>query len=338
MYFDPRNIQDGLFPHNGHNANQLRFLLKYAILAPSHYNAQPWKFQLDRDCVNVYLDQARVSRISDPDTRESVISCGAAAEMLEVAAHYFGKSSRIKVNKDESGGPLANIALTGRHDPSAINVAHFHAIKHRQTNRNWFVDAELPESTVDDCQLFAKKLGIELLVSQDTETTKRLASVTQRAVQRQFSNPWYRFEFTSWLRSTISFKPDGLTGFGFYRTKIPYPLSRPLLQWFGFGASTSKYNHNKLITGSPTLAIISSRDDSRASWINTGRVLSHFLLSLTASNLSASFMNQGIQEQDLRRQLHQIFGSLAKPQLILRIGKASQVQWTPRRPVEKTLI
>jgi hypothetical protein len=49
-------------------------------------------------------------------------------------------------------------------------------------------------------------------------------------------------------------------------------------------------------------------------------------------------MNQAIQEPNLRDQVINIFGCKAKPQLILRIGAAQKVQWTPRLPVEDCMI
>lgn len=338
LRFDPRDISDELFPYDGSKTSQLRFLLQYAILAPSHYNAQPWKFQLGSDSLDVYLDTNRVSRISDPDARESIISCGAATGVLEIAARYFGLRSEVIIDAAENQCRLVKFKLTGKHDPSSTDITLFHAIRRRQTNRNWFDDAELPDSLIANSLSVAKHLGLELAINREATIINKFASVVQKAVQRQFSNPWYRLEFASWIRAVISFKFDGVTGFGFYRPRIPSLLARPILRWFGLSSSTGRYNQRKLITGSPTLAIIATKDDSKASWINTGRMLSHFLLSLTSKGLSASFMNQGIQEADLRRQIQQLFKVNNNPHLVLRIGHGTSVKWTPRRPVEDTLI
>ncbi|MCP3863830.1 MAG: hypothetical protein GY923_08330 [Aestuariibacter sp.] len=135
MVENVREIKDGLFPFNGDELHQLTFLLNYAILAPSHYNAQPWRFRLSNNGLDIILDKQRVSRFVDPHSREAVISCGAAIGMIEVAAHYFGFAVNINYENTANSDLLAHINLAGHYDPSADENAWFHAIKIRQTNR-----------------------------------------------------------------------------------------------------------------------------------------------------------------------------------------------------------
>ena len=51
------NKQD--FPYAGSGAEKLLFLLRYAILAPSSHNTQPWKFLVGEDEIQVFADLAR---------------------------------------------------------------------------------------------------------------------------------------------------------------------------------------------------------------------------------------------------------------------------------------
>ena len=39
-------IKEGDFPRGGSMREKLEFLVRYAILAPSSHNAQPWKFRV----------------------------------------------------------------------------------------------------------------------------------------------------------------------------------------------------------------------------------------------------------------------------------------------------
>lgn len=338
MVDNVREIKDGLFPFNGDELHQLTFLLNYAILAPSHYNAQPWRFRLSKYGLDIILDKQRVSRFVDPHSREAIISCGAAIGMIEVAAHYFGSAVKIKYEKATERDLLAHINIAGHYDPSDEDIAWFHAIKHRQTNRRYFDDTEPPNQVFDSVEGYANSLAVQLSLSTDIAAIAKFSDMIERAVKRQFTQPWFRFEFTSWQRSMLSLKPDGLTGHGFYHTTLPNLLSKPMLNWFNWGASIGKYNVNKCRHGSPTFAVIATANDDKTDWLNTGRLLTFFLLGLAHHRLSVSYMNQAIQEPDLRKQLPPVLQSLKYPQLILRIGKASPVHFTARRSVEQTML
>lgn len=111
----------------------------------------------------------------------------------------------------------------------------------------------------------------------------------------------------------LSFKPDELTGHGFYHTELPNLLFKPMLNWFNWGSSIGKYNVGKCRHGSPTLAVIATVNDDRSDWLNTGRILTIFLLELVHQGLSVSYMNQAIQVTDLRKQLAPIFRSKQYP-------------------------
>jgi hypothetical protein len=51
-----------------------KFLLRYAVLAPSGHNAQPWQFGLTGDGVLVYADYSRRLPVANPDDRELIMS------------------------------------------------------------------------------------------------------------------------------------------------------------------------------------------------------------------------------------------------------------------------
>lgn len=336
--FAPRQTNDEFFPYSGSKEARLRFMLKYAILAPSHYNAQPWKFRVVSDGVEILRDTSRGSNIVDPNFRELTISCGASVRMIEVAARYFASIPSVLLPDKNQSDHLARVELEHEDDPSTQDILLFHAIKQRQTNRGWFNDAVLPYNVVKSCNTVAKELGLSLAFTREEKLKTKFASLTAMAVRKQLSMPWYRLEFSSWLRSKFSFKPDGFTGFGFFSKDLPLPITKTRMKWMNQGKQIGDFNHDKVVNGSPILAVISTNTDTQESWTNTGRMLSHLLLELTAVGLSASFMNQAIQEPKLRGQVTGLFDCDVRPQLILRIGSARKVQWTPRMPVEDSLI
>ena len=80
------SILEADFPHSGTREEQLRFLVNYAVLAPSNHNTQPWKFCIHDDSLDVLVDKSSALNFIDPLFRQLAISCGAAIGMFEVAA------------------------------------------------------------------------------------------------------------------------------------------------------------------------------------------------------------------------------------------------------------
>jgi hypothetical protein len=58
------------FPSDGSLEAQARFLLRYAVLAPSSHNSRPWRFDVDGGVVTVSADETRWLPAADPDRRE----------------------------------------------------------------------------------------------------------------------------------------------------------------------------------------------------------------------------------------------------------------------------
>ena len=73
-----------------------RALVGAAVLAPSHWNAQPWRFEVDADELRVLLDPRRVLPLDDPDQRFAQMSLGAALENLLVAARAWGQQPTVR--------------------------------------------------------------------------------------------------------------------------------------------------------------------------------------------------------------------------------------------------
>ena len=106
LILDPWQVQADDFPVNGKTSEKLKFLLNYAILAPSGHNTQPWLFKIVDDGVELYVDQTRALPVADPEFRELIISCGAALFNLKIALRYFGLQDIVEVFPHEQNSDL----------------------------------------------------------------------------------------------------------------------------------------------------------------------------------------------------------------------------------------
>jgi len=86
----PWQVSERDFPREGSSTEKMKFLLRYAILAPSSHNSQPWKFRIQDSEINIFTDKDRWLKVADADQRELYISVGCALENLLIAAEHFG--------------------------------------------------------------------------------------------------------------------------------------------------------------------------------------------------------------------------------------------------------
>src|SRR6185295_227447 len=73
------SVRESDFPKHGTPEEKLRFLVRYAILAPSPRNSQPWRFEVDARRVCVYADLSRALHGADPGKRDLYVSLGCAS-------------------------------------------------------------------------------------------------------------------------------------------------------------------------------------------------------------------------------------------------------------------
>jgi hypothetical protein len=105
-------VDAGDYPADAPLDERLRFLLRYAILAPSSHNSQPWRFRIEGNAVHVAADESRWLRAADPDRRELFVSLGCAVENLVVAAERFGFDPAVSY-PDGGTDRVATVTMDG---------------------------------------------------------------------------------------------------------------------------------------------------------------------------------------------------------------------------------
>jgi hypothetical protein len=80
-----------------------RDLIRYATLAASSHNTQPWKFRIRQDSITVLPDFSRRCPAVDPDDSHLFKSLGCAAENIVHAAAAQGFSADVRFDPGEEG-------------------------------------------------------------------------------------------------------------------------------------------------------------------------------------------------------------------------------------------
>ena len=335
---DPWMIAEQTYPASGSREEQLRFLLIYAILAPSSHNTQPWHFRLTDQSVVVLADRSRGLAIVDPDDRELTISCGAALFHLQQALRCYDFQETTEMLPDpRQPDLLARVRFSPGGAATAEDLTLLAAIPRRVTNRAAYSTEPVPDAVLDALREPAAAAGAWFRVLDSDEARATAAELIATGDRQQWADPRFRRELASWMRPDHTNASDGMPGYGFGIGELESLVAPLLIRTFDMGRGRAAKDED-LAHGSPVLAVLGTTDDATAARLAAGQAVARVLLKLTTETLSASFLNQPNEIPALRTRLAQAIGQAGSPQMLMRIGYGPAARHTPRRPVADVLL
>jgi len=271
--------------------------------APSKHNTQPWSFVVGEDSLEIWPDPARDPPDADPRLRELVLACGAATELACVAIRAIGHEPEVELLPDGPGGALARLREGGARVVSDADRALCAAIASRRTDRGPLDASGLGTDLPFLLQRAAGAHGVGLRLISSLEDRAAVARLVERADRMQAG------------RGDVEPQPT------------PQPTPRP------GGAPNSRPGADRPIVG-----VLWTDGDEPLDWLRAGRGLAAVLLLATNRGASASYLNQPIEQRELRNEVREHLSLGGPPQLILRIGAGGPVLPTPRRSVEDVVV
>jgi hypothetical protein len=339
MSTQERGIASGAeraFPFWAGPAERLRFLLQWAILAPSRHNAQPWIFEIEGDELRVYADASRTLPVADPDGRQLVMSCGAAIVNLRLAAQHFGHATTAEILRSHRrDGLLARVRLEERRATTPEAEEMFQAIPRRRTNRLPLDGREPSEGFVTALLREARREGAWLRPVEESER-RAVGELVAEGDRLQWSSSRFRAELARWSRHNGTLRRDGMPGYALGMSDAA-ALVQPLLMRFTNPGREEADRDRRRATCCKALLVLSTPRDGTAEWIAAGEALQRILLRAAAAGLYASYFAQPIENQDLRRRLGDVLAHPGIPQVMFRLGYGLDVRPVPRRPVDEVL-
>ncbi|HSQ61533.1 MAG TPA: nitroreductase [Acidobacteriota bacterium] len=338
---DPWRVREEDFPSIGPSASKLRFLLQYAVLAPSGHNTQPWLFRIVGDHVDVYADRTRALPVVDPEDRALTISCGAAIQNLTLALRHFGYREKVDFLPDPKDPDfLARVEIAGVHRTTDADRRLFRAILGRRTNRLSFESRPLPGDLLAALAEEAEIAGAHLVVTQDAPPKDAIATLIAEGDRTQLRDPSFRRELAAWIHPARHRTRDGIPGTALGVSLVLDSIATPALslvvRTFDIGRGRAATDR-ALAEGSPALTTIWTAGDTPRHWLVAGMALARVLLRAQGAGVSASYLNQPIEVPTLRPRFRQLIGIAGYPQLLLRLGYGPSLDPTPRRAVEETM-
>ena len=178
-----------------HIEQQLRSLVRYAVLAPSTRNSQPWRFTIERNTVRVWADPGRRLQVADPDGRELHLSLGCALENLLVAGALLGYRHEVACFPDLGAPDLA--AVVGFHPsfrtPSAQGPT-LESLQLRHTAHRPFLAREVSPPSLERLRSVAGEPGVRFALCERADRRRSADVLSVRAVATLFGDDAYRRE------------------------------------------------------------------------------------------------------------------------------------------------
>ncbi|MDX6233675.1 MAG: hypothetical protein QOH68_2735 [Nocardioidaceae bacterium] len=304
-----------------------RLLLTAATSAPSLHNSQPWSFEIDNGRLAVYAEPSRQLSRSDPAGRSLLISCGAALFNLRVAAEHLGYHPRVRLLPGAADQTLlANVTLGSRLPHGGSLALYYKAISARRTNRLPFHNRSVPHSALAAMGEAARAENAQLRIYDDPDEVSRIAALLHVADLADAHDPAATVERHGWIGGPH--RDDGIP----VRSLGPRP-DRPTTPFRDLGRGVGTPRDDARFEKTPTVAVLSTQHDERVDWLRAGQALQRVLLEITRAGLSASFLNQALEDETLRGLVRSPLTGVGHSHMIMRIGYGDPVPVTPRRPL-----
>ncbi len=309
--------------------------MRYAVLAPSSHNSQPWRFVLKGETVELWPDTSRHLAVADPDRRELTLACGASLFCLRLAAWSVGAGLSVKVSAS-SERPLASItraALECEFDwePEFAALPYL-----RMDFRPFRVDTPTPAllRAVTRPILggfprgFKSYCGpVKVGLVRDDTGRQAISRRVEEAAREQWSDALFRKELAGW---------EGAEELLAYRLGLP-----PFLAWLAprllpvwSPAERIAESQGQQAREAPVLVVLGAAREGVLEWLSCGECLAALALSGRARGLSWSPFLAVTRRASRRAHVGEQSG-VDHPQVLLRLGYGGHVPAPPRRGVDE---
>ena len=328
---DVWEVSEQDFPDTAPIETQLGFLLRYAILAPSTKNSQPWAFSVQANRVHLVADRRRGQPIADPDQRELYISLGCALENLLVAAEHFGFRHGVAYFPEPGHDDLvATVVFAPGGVPSHARAgATLSAILRRHNDNSVFRESAVPAEVRRRLVACCTEPELRITLTGDRQFRRWINALTIEADRAEFANPAFRKELGQWIGQGVFGEPPFLAGLG-----------RLAVSKHDLGETVAQQDH-AIVESAALLGLISAEGDNHLAHVRTGQLFERLWLTATTMGVCVHPMSQTMRRPELRAMVTELLPySGWIPQHLFRVGYSvmKEEHHTPRRPVEDVLL
>ncbi|MBT8475156.1 MAG: Tat pathway signal protein [Alphaproteobacteria bacterium] len=314
----------------------LQELIRMATLAANGHNTQPWKFRLDDGTISILPDLTRRTEVVDPDDHHLYVSLGCAAENLVIAAAAAGQAAEVAINGGNE--PRIDIALS----PAArVRGPLYEAIPLRQSTRSVYDGQPISAEDLALLDAAAREDGVSVRFLTDAADRDAILDFVVAGNSAQMDDPAFVQELRHWLRfsptSAVN-RGDGLFSACSGNPVLPDWIGGRLFEAF-FKKEAENQKYSDQIRSSAGVAVFLGERDDLEHWIKVGRSFERFALQATALGIRSAHIIQPIEDPAVRPEFADWLGQPgARPDLVIRFGRAPAMPMSLRRPVSEVLV
>jgi hypothetical protein len=312
---------------------EIKELVRMATLAANGHNTQPWKFRLEDQKVAILPDFTRRTAVVDPDDHHLFVSLGCATENLVIAAAALGRGSEVGVGAE----PQIDISLSST-QPGGQEL--YKTIPLRQSTRSVYDGQPISAADMALLEAAAREEGVSVLFFTEAADRDAVLEFVIQGNSAQMDDPAFVQELLDWLRFSPARAVE--TGDGLFGACSGNPI---LPEWIGptlFGQVFRKKSENDKyrdqIRSSAGIAVFVGDRADPEHWIKVGRSFQRFALQATALGIRNAHVNQPVEVPSVRTDFARWLGMPdARPDLVIRFGRAPAMPMSLRRPVSAVL-
>lgn len=310
-----------------------------ASRAPSIHNTQPWRWESHDTVLDVRADRSRQLQVADPDGHSLLVSCGAAAELTELALHAHGYDVEISMGPDFNDPDLlVRLRVVGRTAPDPVALSRLDAAQHRRSERRAFGPDPLSAEVIEQLRDAAVSTGVYAHFPHHASENLDLAVAISHADRWERHDPDYAAEMARWVR------PDNLSADGVPPSVIPQVGAAPRHTDIPLRDFEAGIPGSQLITSGldehPLIAVVFTNTDDDLDRLRAGQAMMRLMIEAELGGIASCPLSQSIDLLSFRARLRTLMSWPGYPQMMLRLGQkpaATAAPLTPRRPVGEVL-
>ncbi|MEO5989721.1 MAG: hypothetical protein ABIR01_12490 [Candidatus Eisenbacteria bacterium] len=328
----------------GGTLEQARSLIGASVMAPSFWNSQPWRFEVEGSDVRITLDPTRVLTACDPDQRFAQMSLGCALENMLIAARAWGLQPTAQYLPwgltSRPGAPLVVARVSWTSADQRRDRVLFHALTERRTNPRAYDGRAI---TMQNRGQLLAQAGDDVRVHwlEDRAEIARVADLVEEASRARSQERRAQSERVRWMRTSDDDAHRRGDGVSVGRLGLAGPTRwlagralRPGSRFFEWGSKGAAHDVRDAIRSSGALALVTLPRPSDAGWVVAGQTYERLALKAATLGIAQQPLSAPIESERHRAPLAKRFGATGEdPVLLVRLGHAKPFDPSPRRGV-----
>lgn len=305
---DPWSLAGTTPPPEAGPRTRIELALHTALTAPSRGNAQPWRWFVGGEVIELYGDPARALPELDPDGHAATLACGAGLGALRIALRVLGLDESTVLLPGDHPDLLARVAVGGAAQAQPEEQWLYQAAPKRRTYRGVMAARSISRALLRRLGAMSQETGAEIHVVDDMARKTAIADAVEAALLAEPPARAAARAAAGEVSATFE-QEDGSAARG-----------------------------RAIADGAPALVVIAADGDGPADRLCAGQTLMRVLLRARVDHAWASYLHAPLTDAIGRRDLARLVGSSGYAHAVVRLGLGADIAPAPRRPLCDVLL